>query len=58
MHVAVRAGPDGGGRGADMHGQTKLLDVPAQHRTAGVVDLDGHEPRRELDHVGGQTQQP
>ena len=40
------------GRGARVDGEPELLDVPAQGRATGVVDLHRHQPRRHLDHVG------
>jgi hypothetical protein len=37
-------------------GEAEVLDVPAQHRAASLVDLQRHQPRRQLDHVGGQPE--
>ena len=40
------------GHRAGVDGEAELLDVPAQRRAAGVVDLHRHQPRRDLDDVG------
>ena len=44
------------GHRAGVHGQPERLDVPGQRRAAGVVDLDGHQPRRHLHDVRVQAQ--
>ncbi len=38
----------------DVHAER--FDVAAQHGATLDVELHRHEPRRELDHMGGQTQ--
>ena len=50
-HAAVLAGDDllGRRRGVDLDAQ--VFDPPAQHRAARLVELQRHQPRRELDHV-------
>ena len=39
-----------------MHLHPERLDLVPQHPTAALVDLDRHQPRRELDHMGLQPQ--
>ena len=35
----------------EVDGDAQVLDVAAEHRAAGLVDLHRHQPGRELDHV-------
>nr|KGD10729.1 putative nitrite reductase (NAD(P)H), large subunit [Burkholderia pseudomallei] len=39
---------------ARVHLHAERLDLLAQHPAAALVDLHGHQPRRELDHVRGE----
>ena len=39
-----------------MHPDAQFLDLAHQQARSGVVDLPGHEPGRELDHVGFQPE--
>ena len=45
-------------RDAEVDVDVELLDQAAQHRTAALVDLQRHQPRRHLDHVRRHPQQP
>jgi len=51
----VRA-EDGLGHRAGVHGEAEALDVPGEGAAAGRVDLDRHQPGRQLDDVGLQTE--
>ena len=44
------------GRLAAVHAHAQRFDVPSQHATAALIELHGHQARRELDHVRFQTQ--
>ena len=47
---------DGLGADARVHRDAEVADHPAQQRTAGLVELLGHQPRRHLDDVGMQAE--
>jgi hypothetical protein len=44
------------GQGPGVHGQAEGPDVAGQGGAAGLVDLHGHQPRGQLDHVGLQAE--
>ena len=52
LDASAAAGPDLRGRGGGAHRDAELLDQPAQPLTTAVVDLQRHQPRRELDDGG------
>ncbi len=55
-HGAVVAGDDLLGARARVHGQAHVLDGAQQRRAAALVDLHGHQARRELHDVRGQSE--
>ena len=55
-HAALRVSHDRARGHVGVHDHAELLDARAQHRAAGVIDLQGHQARCELDHVRLESQ--
>ncbi len=56
--LRVRARDDFPGALACVHANAECFDLTAEHAAATVVNLQGHEPRSELDDVSLQAQIP
>ena len=52
----VAVGRDPGDRDAAAHGQLRGFDEPPQQRATALVDLHGHQPRRDLDDLRRESQ--